>query len=217
MPSAINSAITTFDSIFDLNVGLIRVIQKHYGKDTEHFNRDLLSLPDDDIAYSILTLRSDNPVDFVINDKYKDSSADLKDQIMEKYYSEIIKLSRPTALFDLFMAFKTLGGGNMVNASVVCKDEQQLQFIKKNIPTIEAVVKEYKDINRESYGSIYINKFTTLSEFDRVLGKTIFLLNYRYNFEEDGSSLNKDYYRIYSEFNEIRVMDTFINLQLCEG
>lgn len=217
MPSAINSAVTTFESVFDLNVGLINVVKKHYGKDKEHFNCDLLDLPDDDIAYGILTLRSDNPVDFIINDKYKDSSDSLRDQIFEKYYSEIIELSRPTSLFDLFKAFKIVGGGNMVNAVVACKDEQQLQFIKKKIPTIDAVVKEYKDIDRETYGAIYINKFTTLSEFDRVLGKTIFLLNYHYNFEEDGSSLNKDYYKVYSEFNEIRVMDTFTNLQLCEG
>lgn len=217
MPSAINSVITTFESVFDLGIGLLNVIKKHYGEDKEHFNCDLLDLPKDDIAYGILTLRSENPLDFVIKDKYKESSNDLRDQIVEKYYNEIIESSRPTALYDLFRAFKSVGGGNIVSAMIVCKDEQQLQFIKKKIPTIDAVVKDYKDIDRESYGAIYINKFTTLSKFDKVLGKTIFLLNYRYNFEEDGSSLNKDYYKIYSEFNEIRVMDTFLNLQLCEG
>jgi len=217
MPSAINSVITTFESVFDLGIGLVNVIKKHYGEDKEHFNCDLLNLPKDDIAYGILTLRSENPLDFVIKDKYKESSNDLRDQIVEKYYNEIIESSRPTALYDLFRAFKSVGGGNIVSAMIVCKDEQQLQFIKKKIPAIDVVVKDYKDINRESYGAIYINKFTTLSEFDKVLGKTIFLLNYRYNFEEDGSSLNKDYYKIYSEFNEIRVMDTFLNLQLCEG
>lgn len=217
MASILNTAHTTFESMFDLNVGLVKVIQKHYGKDAKHFNYGLLWLPDDDIAYEVLKQLTDNPLDWLLVPEYKSSAEDLYKELYNKYYSEIIQLSRPTSLYNLFSMFIRVGGGDVVNTAVTCKDEQQLQFIKKNCPLLDAHVKEYKDVDRESYGTIYINKFKTLSEFDRVVGKNIFLLNYRYNFEEDGTRLLKDYYDIYSKFNEIKVMDAFVDLHLCEG
>lgn len=217
MTSILNTAQTTFESMFDLNFGLIKVIQKHF-KHANCFDQNLLELSDDDLAYELMTNKNENPIKWIFKKDYSEDSADdLRDTIKEKYYDEVLKFSKPTCIYNIFDAFENIGGGNLITGYVACKNEKQLQFIKNKIPTIKAFVKEYIDVNRETYGSLYINNIKLIKEFDKVIGKNIFILNYRYNFEEDGSGLLKDYYSIYKELNEIKIMDSFNDLDISLG
>ena len=78
-----------FNTIYDTDFGLIKLIQKEY-RNEEVFNISILDLSDDELKDLLVKRNRINPLCIIMN-KYNDNVArDYYDQFMEREYNKIL-------------------------------------------------------------------------------------------------------------------------------
>jgi hypothetical protein len=97
------SPLITFDSLFDISVGIISLIKLEYA-DPEVFNIDLLNTLNSkkDISRFSANREFSNPVLAIMNNTEDiDTAKDLYNQFISKRYNDILTLSVYTGIYDM--------------------------------------------------------------------------------------------------------------------
>ena len=100
--------------------------------------------------------------------------------MMSKDYSRILELSEFTNVEDVLGLFLTR---KELDIKIVCKNLEEKQIFKNRNKKYNIVVFEnYKDIDVEPYNAIYTTYYKDYSKFNKIVAKTLYFANAKYNF-----------------------------------
>lgn len=168
-----------FNTIYDTDFGLIKLIQKEY-RNEEVFNISILDLSDDELKDLLVKRHRVNPLCIIMN-KYNDNVArDYYDQFMEREYNKILLNSAFTGIGKLFVSVPVIKD---IIPTVWAQKQEELDFLKaalKNPMKYNEVLGDYVDC--ESYDPVVVKNGTEIiMNYKNIYGSTIYLPRYGFN------------------------------------
>lgn len=201
-----------FESIFDLDLTMIELIQKKF-KNSNFFNS---ALDEDPISLRLL-LRSrenKNPLSIIVKDEYLENIDSLYKEIIEKYAEELYSSINLTEISRLFSTL-TISEKNIINTSIICRNtfEDDLVELLKLKTDIEIIRPPSIDAN--NFDAWFIKNLSAIDRFcPEMKSKTIFLLDYGFNIEYIlGQIIPKEWIHYkYGIYNEIIISQIYSDL-----
>lgn len=209
--------IVTFDQIIDTDFGLLQMINNKYN-DRNTFHWSLLE------AYGKVKLgllynrKHPNPLT-VIAKEYDNIELldDYYNQFIEQEYPAILKESISTRLYIAFKGFIESSIKSII-PTIVCKnkmEENYLNKIDKDLSSKCNIVVEEKGYRQllkdDRYTTIYIKNIMSIDPFIEYLkGRTVFIADYRFNFQDDERiKLADPYHDIITSIAAVRVYNMY--------
>lgn len=189
---AILRPIIPFNLIIDIDVGLIKMIDKKY-HNTDVFYTGMLSAPVKPLIYNLVNRPISNPLYVIMQDKEDIDTMDLLyDQFIEEEYENIVGNSVTT---DLFGALKLFMKNDAIVPTILCSNDieadtvSKIDFDGKKVPIVTGTLEE----NHNIFDPIYVKDFKSILPIvNNIVGKNIYVANYSFNYEKDKSTLLKD-------------------------
>ena len=169
----------TSNILLDTDIGVYRLVREKYDN-PKYFKLNILDVIIERYKEVIPRRDTINPLSFIIKDEYKNSIDNLYNEMMSKDYSRILELSEFTNVEDVLGLFLTR---KELDIKIVCKNLEEKQIFKNRNKKYNIVVLEnYKDIDVEPYNAIYTKYYKDYSKFDKIVAKTLYFANAKYNF-----------------------------------
>ncbi len=185
----------SFNCLFDIEVGLIKLINKNFN-DPRVFDANTLDSLDSNIKVTrfVFNSTSDNILLDILRDKDIEIANEYYRQFIEQEYDNILINSVYT---DLIGLLDTMESQPDVKASVFCINKQEVDFIHKYLsPDIQAVtiedMREHFDIYKQFYFRSIINDPYLNTIYKGISKSFVYLLDYRRNFDNEGKLKNTD-------------------------
>lgn len=176
--------LASFESIIDIDMGLMRLIKRDYN--TNFFYQFLLENSEDN-QHVILNRRTNpNLLRAISDDKTEEQQFaldDLYNQFMKDEYFNILKLSPVSTFYRIILSnvFKN----NIFKVSVVCKTQEEADILQEKGVECTPIIVDKKDkIYLKKYDVISVKNVFELDEYFNVNGKIIFIPDYRFNVME---------------------------------
>lgn len=220
-----NKQIHTIDPLFDFqalcdtDLGLYRLIKRDF-YDRSVFNNELFDSKDERFVKTMLMCRDHfNPLFlFCKKNKMKDEELDdLYREFLDKEYDNILKLSPPTAIFELAAVSNSVK--KLVNVTVLCKSENEKQWIQKYDSRLKCIIEDFQDFDITKYDTIYIKDIYNLLGLkqETIDLKNIFIAKYVFNLEIATSKLEIPIINItqrYYKKNKFILIDPYKDLSI---
>lgn len=220
-----NKQIHTIDPLFDFqalcdtDLGLYRLIKRDF-YDRSVFNNELFDSKDERFVKTMLMCRDHfNPLFlFCKKNKMKDEELDdLYREFLDKEYDNILKLSSPTAIFELAAVSNSVK--KLVNVTVLCKSENEKQWIQKYDSRLKCIIEDFQDFDITKYDTIYIKDIYNLLGLkqETIDLKNIFIAKYVFNLEIATSKLEIPIINItqrYYKKNKFILIDPYKDLSI---
>lgn len=200
-----NRVLISFDSIIDIDLGLINMIKKDYN-DANLFNIVHLNLPKKNLLYELVNRNNKNPLSAIIQNTYKDNIDNIYEQFLQKEYNNILDNSEPTDLFKLIDIYSKT---NLISVNILCKNLYEKQIINKYNLRCGYVYYTDNNIDVSSYDSIYIKNYTDCGLLDNLFGKIIYICNYKFNFDKDNNIFKDTLSLSMDNINKISIIDIY--------
>lgn len=168
-----------FDAIVDMDIAIVRFF-KEYLSDSIYVDYDMMQNNDEYFFKAMLIDREDkNPVKMMLRNDTKDSADLIYNELIADHYEELLKMAPPLSVFDLMI---TASKTNIINCTVLCKNQYEKQYIKK--VSKECITIDYSnELNLDLYNCLYIKNFDFLLKFPDLRAKDVYILSYKYNLE----------------------------------
>ena len=169
----------TSNILLDTDIGVYRLVREKYDN-PKYFKLNILDVIIERYKEVIPRRDTINPLSFIIKDEYKNSIDNLYNEMMSKDYSRILELSEFTNVEDVLGLFLTR---KELDIKIVCKNLEEKQIFKNRNKKYNIVVFEnYEDIDVEPYDAIYTKYYKDYSKFNKIVAKTLYFANAKYNF-----------------------------------
>ena len=169
----------TSNILLDTDIGVYRLVREKYDN-PKYFKLNILDVIIERYKEVIPRRDTINPLSFIIKDEYKNRIDNLYNEMMSKDYSRILELSEFTNVEDVLGLFLTR---KELDIKIVCKNLEEKQIFKNRNKKYNIVVFEnYKDIDVEPYDAIYTKYYKDYSKFNKIVAKTLYFANAKYNF-----------------------------------
>ena len=206
-----------FNCYVDIDVGLIRLIQKEYTNNNV-FKKSLVNLDIKEIISLLYNRTVVNPLYLFANENISyDDLDEYYRQFLETKKKEILSLSISTELKSLISLFKSDGN---IHIDFLCKDENEISLLKS-----ESILKDCNfiinsdEIDPDKYFQFYFKYVSDSLEKYIAKYKTYYFSTCRLNFNESGEELI--YLDIIDKiiFNrsEINIIDLYNNSLISKG
>lgn len=213
------SVLFEFDSIVDLQLGVVRTLRKDYpsGGNNSSINYDFLHKDFESIAMDRLYLYNKNIVQECFTDKFKPKYKTIYNSYIDPdgEFDRVVKLSPITLMVRLINTYAQAGAG-LVKCFVRCDNQDQEAVIKRlfgndnRIATIITCPRE--EVNLLDYSRIIVADVHDLDKYPglKETAKHIAVLNYGCNLEVINNDvvILKDYIIKYGLRNNIQVIDS---------
>lgn len=179
--AGIISILTEFDAIMDTDLTVMKILQRKYNN-PKYIKQDVMCLPLSDLKKKICEREHECPVSICMDDI--DKSIELYKLILEKETEDMYKYLMPTGLFKLMELFVKTDG---YSVTVICKDEDQRDFIKEVDPKFKTIMeKDWKKINTDPYGVFFLKSIMHIFSFEKKFEKKYFIImKYAFNLTKD--------------------------------
>lgn len=168
----------TSNILLDTDIGVYRLIKNEYNN-PKYFKLNILDVIIERYKEIIPKRDTINPLSFIIKEEYKDSIDNLYKEIMDTKYSEVLKLSEFTNVEQLAEIFTSRKG---FEPTIICKNLEEKQIFKDKNKSYDIIVSEYEDIDIKPYHAIYTKYYKDYSKFNKVVAKTLYFANAKYNY-----------------------------------
>jgi hypothetical protein len=173
----VSNILCDFEAIIDLDLAIIYYIATHL-KNVDLIDTSILRASSYNALRNLLLFRTtNNPLSIIIKEEYKDSLNDLYKELMEKHEQEILDLCRFNDLASYIKILYTTG--KLVNITINCDTELQVEYTKKNMPELKVVLKE---TNLSNYNTLFVKYSSNLLRFEEIMEKKIYIVNAMYNY-----------------------------------
>lgn len=211
-----------FNTLFDIEFGIIKVIQKNFN--IQHngeyiFNQFTLNTDDNGLKTLILTDEDDNLPALLTRGITGEESLDLAKYICDqchtenKWYHKAIDMALRTSICKLTNMWTK---ADIAIVTVLCKNPLEQQIIKQLYPGYKTVVGEYIDLS--SYSVIYIRRFADILRYHqagKLAGKEIIVPTYWSNMQpEDRYRPKTAISYLIGSINKIKTINPYDNFQL---
>lgn len=174
-----------FQILCDIDLGLYRLIKRDY-YDRNVFDNNLFDTKDERFIKTLLLSRKNfNPLIIFCkkNVMSNEELDDLYEQFLNEEYENIVALSSPTSLLDV----ATISNGikNVVNITVLCKNQAEVNWVYKHNKKLKCIISDYKDFSIDKFDTIYIKYIYHLLLMDQesIYMKNIIIPRYFFNLE----------------------------------
>ena len=196
--TAIMNPLIPFNCVYDIDFGLIRYMYEN-GYTTNNDLVDpgfftLLYYDRKKMVSQLYTRKEENPLKLCLRNT--EDADDLYNQFMESDYGRIIRSSVRTGIYEMCELFKDQ---NTIRAGIIYSSEAEYYMLSndENLKHIELVDLETVK-HRINDFSIYFFKSTQDMYIDLLTPllrtKSIYILDYRFNFNEDDTKLRDSSY-----------------------
>lgn len=210
------SILFTSESLFDINIGLVSLVYKEYD------NPNIIKSEFKDVAVSFLQqylleqALEPNILEIIFKDKT--ISKDYYDLFLKDEWLNIIKQSPTTSIVELIKTYKISKGATNINPVILSRSEEERAFIASLIKNIDIIVCPNEELNKFDLGmfsKIVVGDIRFLSNFnlERIAGKSILVLAYRYNFDVDNDSKLLSTISYISDINEFETALPYIDYE----
>lgn len=191
-PGSSNTPLISFNSIYDLDIGLITLIGKEYLDeslfDRKFFERPLMSIINDSYhrtQFNPLTMFSKTNNIALLDDYYN--------QFMERRKADIIELCVKTEIENLIQLFIET---KEIHCTIMYNDELELKELNANHNLDDCKKVYVKGFNKNflrQFTQFYVKDIRELSSISNVEGsKTYYISSFRPNFNEETMELKMD-------------------------
>lgn len=215
---AIMNPMIPFNCIYDLDFGLIQYMKNFgYTNNKDLVKQEFFNRTNVEIVRDLYSRTDENPLSLCI--KGNNDLDDMYNQFMSSDYDNIARSSIMTGIYDLCTLFK---GEVSIRACILYSSEVEYYMLSKddNLKHIELVdlenakhrINENNIFFFKSLDDMYIDLLTPL-----IHSSSIYLLDYNYNFGDDGSLkdtvyrarlvLQRNVFNIISAFNRSLLYD----------
>ena len=177
LPSIKFTPLISFDTILDLDTGLINLIKEEYA-DPDVFDIELLKLPEDVLISNLYFRPCENPLytirnrNMELNDDNKNILDDYYKEFMDTRYDDIVSLSNCTDMDELVLRFKE---AKDITVAIVVNNDYEASHIKLIEKLSEIQIVYYSDIDDSNrYNQIYLKYISDLSKFPSTIRNTTF-------------------------------------------
>lgn len=181
LPFTNHALLVSFDTILDLDTGLVELIRKEYA-DPNIFDIELLKLPDV-VLYSNLYFRPyRNPLYTIRNRDMKltKENVQLLDdyylEFMQEEYDNILRLSKRTDIDELV---NTFNNSRDIAVNIMVNNDREAEQIK-TIDLLSSIPIVYRtDVNTEDkiFNQIYLKYFSDYNKFTQDINNTTFYIS----------------------------------------
>lgn len=208
-----------FELIYDIDVGLLKLIQRDFNDSTYFDIHKIDSMDDTDIINYSMNRHHENPL-YGISNAYDGSFEDLDElyeDFMKTKYKEILELSNKTYLGGLYELISSTQG---IKISIYYKSELELEKLKElNIKCdfIDCIESEMNLRRLKEFDVIYIKHHGDIS--NKIEGKNLYFANYGYNYLyfEDKEPVVRPEILLLSGNNVIKFADIYTTVNLNEN
>jgi hypothetical protein len=172
-----------FNTLFDTDFGLIRLLSREYRADV--FDLSALDLPDRALKWLLINRTEVNPLYAVlIDDLGEKDTMDLYLQFMDQRYEDILKLSPFTGIGELFVQSPLVL--NDITPTVSFNNDLEKQYLKSFLESNGIKDFEYKEVDAENlncskYNPIVIKDCRELGLYRNYEAHVIYLCRYKFN------------------------------------
>ena len=186
MGELVLNPIIPFDLIVDIDVGLIKMIDKRY-HNTDTFYSSLLSAPIKNLTYLLYNREDRNPLSIVMKEKNKDLMDDYYKQFMEQEYQNILENSSITNMYH-FISLCTTSDGN-VNPTILCSNEMERNYLleldRELFSKYRIIIGKLEWISLSGFDPIYVKYYEdAIKSVKEMYGKNLYIAGYRFNLVE---------------------------------
>lgn len=203
-----NSILVSFDMIFDVDYGLIQLIRNENYNKLDTFKSGIYNLNDLYLHQLLSEREEENPLSIIIYNKYKNQMNSFYNQFITNKYENILKYTIPTDLYNLINVYKKT---NLVSIDILCRNKLQEQFIDNHCKFSRIMVEDLSKLDLSKYDTLYIKYFkNALSIKNKLIGKNLYIANYKWNLNKDDNILPKSEIRdVLSDALSISVIDIY--------
>lgn len=203
-----------FQTLCDTDLGLYRLIKQDY-YDKSVFDNGLFDSTDERFIKTVLLCRKlFNPLFiFCKEDKLSDEEKDnIYQEFLDTEYDSILNLSTPTTIMEI--ASISNNANNIVNVTVLCKNDKEKAWVNKYNRKLKCIVSDYKGFDLSKYDTIYIKDIYTLALFkqESIEKKNIIFPNYIFNMENQSGKIEVPVLEVaekYYKTNKFMVIDPY--------
>ena len=201
-----------FNTIFDTDFGLIKLIQQDY-RNEDVFDLQILDLPDDDIKDLLVKRTRVNPLQIIMKEYNENTAREYYNQFMEREYTTILEKSAFTGIGKLFVSVPIMKD---IIPTVWAIQQIELDFLK-------AALKNPMEYHEVLGDLVYCNEYDPIvvkdaseiiMNYRNIEGHTIYLPRYGFNTHiEDGEELIEPSkaYVLSSAYCTAQVIDVYIH------
>lgn len=195
-----------FNCVYDLDVGLVRFMYENgYTNNNDivdgtFFNPFIMR----NIVVRLYTRVDENPLNLFVSE----STDELYNEFMSKYYEKIVRSSVHTGIYDLCSTFRT---EKSVKGSIIYSNEAEYYMLRGDerlkgveLVDLDSLSSDFTEFNTfffKSVDDMYITAFA-----DKIKSKSIYILDYKFNFSKEGTIRNT------SSINTLEVNRNIINI-----
>lgn len=183
-----NDIIFTFDSLIDIEIGVVYAIIDDYLYDGDRTNQyinypflDLVAF--DEEFPKMIRMRDigENIVQQCFLGKARDEFLDIYLQYISNDYERIIKLAPKTDMVRLINQYARTG---FIKSTVVCRNDLEVKYAKEftNGKCIIKQVKQYTEVDLTGFARVVIANISDILQFRGLKLMHIAVLNYACNF-----------------------------------
>ena len=203
--------IIPFNLLVDTDIGIIRFINENYNDPTVFYS-GMLSSPVKPLINLLYNRTRINPLTIVSIDKENPKLDSYYDELMEKYYVDIINKSVTTNFFNAVKLWCNSDGA--IRPNILCKSEFEKTVIEKLInldDSFDIIISEYKDLDLDCKDPLYFKNYIDVQNMMvKLIGKNIYIAGYKYNFiEEDGKSILPNSSILLTNSNIFKIIDVY--------
>lgn len=202
-----NSLLVEFEFVIDLDLAMFKFIRDNYYS-SEYVYHEFLSVKDErEIIYNLLSRKHINPLEYIIPNK---DTTQMYYELMndDNNYSRLLSYATAYDTFGLMITF--LKEASSVSIDILCKNQIEADFIKSLNPILNTVIYPSRfDVPLNLYTAIYTKYFYYMTNYNQVQGKHIYIPAAKYNMEEDRNCVNLRLTQLFSDVNEIHLIDLY--------
>lgn len=202
-----NSLLVEFEFVIDLDLAMFKFIRDNYF-DSDYVYHEFLSVKDEkEVILNLLSRKHINPLEYFIPGQ---DTTKLYYNLMndEEQYQKLLTYARAYDTFGLMITF--LKEASSVSIDILCKNQIEADFIHSLNPILNTVVYPSRfNVPLGLYTAIYTKYFYYMTNYQQVCGKHIYIPAAKYNMEEDSDHVNLKLTQLFSDVNEIHLIDLY--------
>lgn len=209
-----SNILVSFDSIIDIDIGLMRLIKMEYN--TDFFYQDIVNAPEF-IWKDLLERRNiPNPLSIIMDDETEeemDLSQNIYDQFINEEYSKILDLSPLGALANVVNS--NMYSKDLLRLTVLCKNELEKSILDiKGVTYNEAIICDRKEIYTPKFEIISEKNVWDYLDYVHLERNTLLVPDYRFNIfifpeHEDTLLLPKEIIEALTPQNEFKIYNAY--------
>lgn len=189
--TAKSTPLISFNSIVDIDLGLLRFISKHYGENNVFDMNPLEDIPFLEVVGNIYRRKYKNPLYYIMKDEqYKDLLDKCYDEFLHDYEADILEESVTTEMINLINIF--ISSGEVI-PTILCYSQAQIDYLEKEVTLlkdVEKILLEDAIYNINKFSHYYFKYIEEAEPFKtKVRNTVLYFSTCGLNLNEDNSDL----------------------------